>query len=95
MSTETKLLLSIYEKAVVNKSCINFCKVHLKDWPEARFRAVLDDNIGQMEYFEWAKEAKELIDPKGKLDRMLLAQFLWGRFKDECIDYLTGYKKFD
>ena len=95
MSTEAKLPLSIYEKAMVNKSCINFCKAHLKDWTEARFRAVLDDNIGQMEYFEWAKEAKELIDPKGKLDTMLLAQFLWGRFKDECIDYLTGYKKFD
>lgn len=95
MSIEKEISLSLYEKALVNKSCIDFCKDRLKDWTEARFRAVLDDNIGQMEYFEWAKEVKELIDPKGELDRMLLARFLWGRFKDECIDYLTGYKKFN
>lgn len=92
---EKKLNLSLHERTLLNKSCMEFFKTHLRNWTEEDFRTVVDNNFGAPQYFEWADEAEKLIDPHGKKNKYTLANLLWFRFRDECVDYITGTKTFD
>ena len=88
-------MLSLYERAVIRRSCMDACKSILRNWTEGRYRAVLDNNIGQLEFATWQREVKELVCIETDEDEAEFNVFTWACFKDECIDYFTGYKTFD
>lgn len=90
--------LSLYERAVIRQECMKECKTALKGWSEGRFRAVLDNGIGQMEFYHWMNRMKEgtIYGMQKTLEDMKdFEKFCWDCFQSECIDYFTGLKSFD
>ena len=89
--------MSVVDKKFIQKSCTEACKSLLKGWTEGKFRAVLDGGIGQLEFFQWQRSILDKITFTENVveDFKEFNQFTWACFKDECIDYFIGYKKFE
>lgn len=72
--------MDIMLEQVLKKHCQDFCKEKVVNWQDGQFHAVLDDNIGQLEFYEWFEKIKKFII--GYEDDESFNVFAWNCFRE-------------